>query len=423
MFGALVVAVPNRGVALEPLTTFVEAARRRNLDIRESRATLAQVEAQQNVARNRLFPSVLATGGYTRNQVEVVALIPAVPGAPPEEVVFVRRNQLDARLELSVPLVDFPAIARARASRATEGAEHERAEEVTRQILERVVAGYYDFVGAAALVLAAEQAQAVAEEHRALVESRIGSGLASPLDLERARADVAAAEQSVAEARLGQSRAARVLRTLTGLSAREEPKIELPDALEPEVPLTVWQRDLARLPSVRAADRTLRAADLTRRAGWWAYAPRLEASGSQRFTNAPGFAPRALWAIAVAATWQIDAVAFASARADAAAMEATVIRAERARRDASDRIEDAWNDVDAMRASLASAGVQAEASRRAYEVARDRYVAGLATQLEVLEAARDAFSAEVSRIRAAANLASARARLRLAAGREVAEAQ
>jgi outer membrane protein TolC len=60
--------------------------------------------------------------------------------------------------------------------------------------------------------------------------------------------------------------------------------------------------------------------------------------------------------------------------------------------------------------------VQISASRLASELARDRYTVGAATQLEVVQAQQDAFSADVARIQADAELAYARAALRVSAG-------
>ena len=69
-----------------------------------------------------------------------------------------------------------------------------------------------------------------------------------------------------------------------------------------------------------------------------------------------------------------------------------------------------------VRAAAVSARAEQEASEHAAEVARARYDAGTATHLELLEAERDAFAAEVSRVQAEADLAYARFALHLAAG-------
>jgi len=56
-------------------------------------------------------------------------------------------------------------------------------------------------------------------------------------------------------------------------------------------------------------------------------------------------------------------------------------------------------------------------SKHGADIALDRYKAGSATQLDLLQAQRDAFTAEVSRIQADADLANSRAQLRLSVGK------
>jgi outer membrane protein TolC len=53
--------------------------------------------------------------------------------------------------------------------------------------------------------------------------------------------------------------------------------------------------------------------------------------------------------------------------------------------------------------------------------ARSRYAVGNIAQLDLLQAQRDAFIADVNRIQADADLANARAQLRLASGRSLVE--
>jgi outer membrane protein len=57
-----------------------------------------------------------------------------------------------------------------------------------------------------------------------------------------------------------------------------------------------------------------------------------------------------------------------------------------------------------------------QAAERAAQVARDRYAAGAATQIDVIQAERDLFGAEVSQTQARTELASARVALKISAG-------
>jgi outer membrane protein TolC len=57
------------------------------------------------------------------------------------------------------------------------------------------------------------------------------------------------------------------------------------------------------------------------------------------------------------------------------------------------------------------------AAQRAASIAHDRLHAGSVTLLDVVQADRDALGAEVSRLQAFAELANARAQLRIVSGR------
>ena len=87
-----------------------------------------------------------------------------------------------------------------------------------------------------------------------------------------------------------------------------------------------------------------------------------------------------------------------------------------AQRKRADAVFQAWSAVEANIARSRSARVQAEVSRHAADLAHTRYRNGAATQLELIQADRDAFSAEAARIQADADLLNARVQLRLAAG-------
>lgn len=93
------------------------------------------------------------------------------------------------------------------------------------------------------------------------------------------------------------------------------------------------------------------------------------------------------------------------------------LEAERARIDATSTIEAAFDSVVALVARVDATRTEELAAERAAIIARDRFNAGLATQLDVLAADRDAFTAEVARIQAEADLHYARIHLRMASGR------
>jgi outer membrane protein TolC len=105
---------------------------------------------------------------------------------------------------------------------------------------------------------------------------------------------------------------------------------------------------------------------------------------------------------------------------------ALVLDAERARElrtwlSSGDAIHQQWNTVGAGIAKSRAARAGRQAAFQAAAQARSRYAVGNIAQLDLLQAQRDAFTADVNRIQADAELANARAQLRLASGRSLVE--
>jgi outer membrane protein TolC len=114
--------------------------------------------------------------------------------------------------------------------------------------------------------------------------------------------------------------------------------------------------------------------------------------------------------------WTLDPSTYHAAKAQRTAQTLAEIRADRARVNARDNIHSAWQAVRAELSKVTAARAEAQASKHAAELARERYQAGSATQLDVQQAERDSFGSEVSQIQAEADLAYARLALRIAVG-------
>jgi outer membrane protein len=401
----------------QPLQQFLRASRGASLDVAEQARAVEQRTAEVDLERGALWPSLAANASYTRNQNETVVLIPRTDSAPIEATI-VPADQLDLTVTLSVPLVDVATWKRVSAASASleaaRGTLEARADEVERA----VVRAFYQWVGNAALVRSAQVAEEAAEDNLAVVEQRAAAGLASPLDVSRARAQVARARESIASAGLGVATAQRTLRTLTGIEpAGEAPP--LPEDLAPEAPLADWLSRIDALPELRAAQATQRAAEASAEAERLGWLPTVSAFASERLTNAAGFGDVANWSAGVKLSWLLDRRTLARQRLGQASAGVSAVRVRRSVQDARDRVTDAWNQVAAERARAEAAAAEAEAARQAVEVASTRFGGGTATQIEVIQAQRDAFAADVSLATARANLAAARALLRLAAGVEV----
>lgn len=411
VMGAFLAAAPREARATQPLDEFLAHARTHSFDAREGRAATHQREAEVDTALGRLLPGFTARGIYTRNQFEVGFQSPTAGN-----IVIQPRNQLDAYLQLEVPLIDVGSIYRYKsAKKAAEAAtEQEGATELV--VAANVAKSYFQFVAASAIARSAAQSVTSAEANAKNVADRASAGAATELDKQRAVASVERARQDVADAELLRATAGRALETASGLSPTESTTFP-EDNLEPEAPLDAWLARVGETPADRAARAQADAARTASSAASLTLLPTLGASAQQRFTNATGFANRSsIYLVQVGLTWHIDYAMLGQSRAQKAATEAAEVREERAKRAVADTVFDAFRRVEANIVKSRAARAQADAAAKAAELAQDRYAAGASTQLEVTQAQRDAFLAQAARIGADAELALSRTTLRIAAG-------
>jgi outer membrane protein TolC len=408
--------IPAKVIALQPVDTFVRAARRANHSNREAEATKSQRMAEAQVAKGGLYPVFSAAGTYTRNQYEVALVLPAELGGTGDRLVIQPKDQLDGTLTLRIPVIDVAAWKRVSAAKASAdvGSANQLATE--QDVETQVYRSYYQLVGQEAVLEAAKRTLEVAHENLEQVQNQLTLGAASELDIQRARAEIARAEGDVASANFAVVTARRQLATAT--SIEPEPATQfLDDDLHEEKPLESWLASAGATPGVALASASRRAADASASAAKAAWYPTLSANAQERFTNATSFSGHgAVYLLQATLAWQFDATLSPSVRAQNAAAYAGLIRAEYAERAAQDSIFQAWHQVRAAIEKSRAARVQITASRTAAELAHDRYSLGVATQLEVVQAQQDAFRAEVARIQADTDLAYARAALRASSG-------
>src|SRR6266702_313934 len=399
--------------ALQPIATFLAGARTSAPDNAEARANLAQQRAEAGAARGRVLPGLSLGGTYARNQYESTVQLPGGGGAP-ISVTVTPRDQLIGTATLTVPLVDLSDLERAAAAGTNAGAFDAQARSTALQIESAVAQDYYQLIANAALVDASRRAVDVAKVSLRIAEERRAAGTAALLEVDRARAELESDLQQLAGAELQVSIVARALQSLSGIAPELDGRGSLADDLRDEGPLEGFEPPDERIPSLLAATRSREAAEQQAKAQRLTLVPRLTGSVTEQATNASGFAGHdASWQALVGLSWSFDFTTLPAIRSQEAAADAARAREQRARLAARDGIKNAWRTVGTNIARSRSARAQAGASAEAAEQALQRYRAGTVTQLDLLQAQRDAFSAAASRIQADANLVNSRAQLRL----------
>lgn len=398
-------------MAVQPLEVFVSAARDRNPDARQASATWDQQRADALTALGRQLPGVSIRANYYRNQYETTF---SAGGNP---IVVQPQNQWTGSGTLNVPLIDLANFQRIAAAN-TNADSYARRLEATRLGVEAQTAqDYYQLLANLALVSVAENYLEVSQENRRLTETKLRAGAATRLDLDRALADVEAQVQQLASARLQVALVARDLESTTSIKPDISSTVDLIDDLHAERELSYFEGELPNVPSVTAAAATTHAAEQQATAEKLTLVPVLSGFFTEYYANAPGFEPSHWWWQAgLTLGWTFDLTTVGNIQSSGAAATATQAAEDKARLVAGDAIHRYWQIVVAGIAQSRSARAGRDAAVHASEQARVQYAAGSATQLDLLQARRDAFQAEVTRISTDANLINARAQLRLAAG-------
>jgi outer membrane protein TolC len=409
------VLVPVHAHALEPLPVFLEGAKTANFDARELEAVTSQRDWERESALGRLLPGLSARGAYTFNQFE--------SSAPINGQVFVitPQNQLDGSFQLDVPVVDVASHHRLAQATHLKRASQEQ-EGLTRSQIESTVARtYFLLLSSASLVDSAERSLALARDSEKFIATRAEFGAATGLDVERARANTERARQDLADAVLARELAARQLETLTGI--QPSPVDQFPDArLDPPEPLETWLAD-TNTPADRVQAELSQATVFGRKAAKSAFIPTLSVSANERFTNAAGFVGEsAIFTLQAVLAVRLDYSTYATTKAQEAQVQAQTVRQERTRRTTADAIFEAYQRVLSGIVKCESTQAQAQAAHNAALLADERFRAGAATSLDVTQSQRDAFIADLARVRANLDLAYARVQLITVSGKPLAPA-
>ena len=395
---SLLTAGPVAGQAPAPLPlrlSFAEAVRRASgeapaVELAGLRTDEAQARVRQ--ARGVLLPSLSATGGWLDRDFNSKAQGISFPGVP---TVIGPFTAYDARLRVTQTLLDFSGLARVRAARAT------------------------------AVVAARQADSAIAAELVGLAQAQKAAGVSAAIDVTRARTQLVAAEGALLVARNQLDRARLdVTRALgidpsTALELTDTLSAALPDAELPAAPDAIVSLALAQRPDLTAelargdAARTARTAITAERL------PRLDLAADYGLS---GLTPALSVGTRQVGVQVTIPILDGFRREGRAAEQAAVARESDVRvRDLRQQVR---ADVAAALLDLGSAeaqqGIASERLRLAADElaqARERFAAGVAGNIELIDAQASLLRARDTDIDARFAAATARVALARAAGR------
>ena len=375
------------------LRKLVETALRENRDVRVAIATISEFRAQYGVAKGDLFPQITlnAQGGRTKT---VLGSLGAFT-----------YNQLQATADLSWELDFWGRIRRStEAARSDLLASRESQRAVVLTLVSDVASAYLQLRQLDLELEISRRTLAANRETFRLARRRFDQGLISELDVRQFEAEVASPAASVAQLEGQITQTENQLSVLVGRNPggipRGRPLTEVLGGLA--VPEFSPASLLERRPDVRQAEAQLHAATARIGVAKGDLLPRLLVTGDygtySKNTDDLFKKNSEIYQILGGVSMPIftggkvgKQVDVARARAEQArySYEQTVLTALR-------EVEDAVAGVRASRNQVAAQQTQVDALRRALRLAEMRYQSGASSYLDLLDAQRSLFGAELS---------------------------
>jgi len=386
-------------------------ARKANRTLVAERAHLAQAQTNLDLAWAALFPTVVAQGKYTRNNVAFefqagTAMLTVQP-----------KNQLDGALSFTAPLIAPSAYGALEAVKKSIQASEAHFDTSQNTVLFSVAQAFYAAAIADEVMSARQSNIDVARATLANAKTRFDSGSVTKVDVDRAELALVRAEQAARESHFAQEQTYRALATL--VQTERDFKVRPPASVVAVAEPTDLELALRLRPEFRALELTARSAEAQRRAYAWRWAPSLSAFGNLRAFNYDNFhQDRHSWAIGLQLDWVLYDGGVRDAQrhlADAQAQESAALAAV-----LSDAIRDDLANGHGLLETKRHAQQAAERSvalaLETLELVRTQYEAGHSAQIDLLQAQDGLVAAKEALAQAHFEVAVSDLTLRRAAG-------
>lgn len=241
----------------------IERAVDANLDLKLAAARVAEARAQTWIARAGLLPTVNASASASRNRQRVIAVSPDPPAST--KLVPIEFNNFQGGFDASWELDVFGSVRRGlQAANADARAAAEARRDVLVTLLGEVGRSYIELRGYQLRRDIAEKNISIQQDTLHLTEARAKAGLATELDVWRARAQLETTESVIPALQSGIENSIHHLSVLLGeepeaLRAELLPTSPVP-ILPPAVPTGMPSDLLERRPDIRETEAQVMAA-------------------------------------------------------------------------------------------------------------------------------------------------------------------
>lgn len=462
---AALVVLSAASAGAEPVLTLDEAfvqAKARNLDLKVAQARLRQASTAARKAWSGYLPRLSVGAGYTYNQYEATLPFATTyvvrdlgtntsgPGHNPDQPAGPENLPGGPTTELAIPNMDptgGPLGPEAAPRNITVQAQHmwagraqldqtilapalipaiQQAElagriaelsvdAARREILFAVAQVYYGAVGLKEAVGVQEALLAGNAAHEKDAKVRVDAGTQPRIALLRAQIDRARAEQDLVRSRnayLGMKS------TLAALLDRE-PDFDVAMPGEPPMPAGDLEGATAARPDLAAARLGVEAAERGRWVSWLKYAPNLGLSARYQLANVTGFTGQhGAYDVGLGLSWNLfdGGLREAEVAEAGAKLEEAVAATRSAEVKARDEVRRARLELESALANRSKADEQLRLARESRQIVESSFQAGVATYVEVSDAATALTGAELSRLAETLNAQLAVLKLARAAG-------
>jgi outer membrane protein len=395
--------------------------------LRQAQAQSAAADARADVSRAPLFPQVNASAAYTRGTGNFAPRPGAIPSQLQSQATssFRSADFWNFGITASQVIYDFgQARGRWHAAEAIAEGQHETARATRLTTILNVRTAYFQARARKSLVQVSRETLANQERHLEQIKGFVELGARPAIDLAQARTDVANAKVQVitsendyatAKAQVNQAMGAPQLTDYEVADETLSPLLEEDQALDKLIHVAVAAR-----PELVALRKQVEAQELQLRAVRGAYGPSLGASAG--FTEAGRQLDNMVWNwnVQVSVNWPLFQGMLVPAQVREAEANLVAIKAQRDGVENQLRleVEQARIAVRSTKASLLAVEEALVNSRERLRLAEGRYQTGAGSVIELADAQIATASAAAQRVAADYNLASARAQLMKALGRE-----
>jgi outer membrane protein TolC len=391
------------------LNEAVSRALARNPTVAVAVAEIDRADALVKEARAGWYPTLSGYGSYTRlDHARVV-----------NGVQSVGINEVAANLTLTVPLVSAPAWTNTRLAKDNRRIAEASALDVRRQVAQATARAYLTVVAEHRLIAAAETARANAKDHYDYAHTRFQGGIGRAIDEVRAQQDLASVDVNVQATYVLLARAREALGVLVAGAALVDSVDEVDLGAMPSLASALDQA-AARRTDIHVLNERVATAQRSADDVWAYYAPFLTAVGQPFFQDPPTvLLPKTGWQAQLVLTLPIyDGGQRTGISQERHALVAQArANLDAGLRQAKSEVRVSFEEMLRADQGLASARDAARLAHKAYDLATLAYRAGASTNIEVLDAARQARDADTQTAQAEDLSRQARLDLLVAAGR------